>query len=77
MGGKLPTHVAVRGEHGLPIMIPLWEHERILADAREQTQAEITDGTTDAQVLAKIRAKTHRGVRLWALGHGEPYMPDA
>jgi len=75
-GTKSVTHVSVRGEHGLPVVIPLWERENILAAAREETQGEITDETTDEQVLASIRAKAHRGVRLWALGHDVPFVPD-
>lgn len=75
-GMKTATHVSVRGEFGLPVSIPLWEQEKILAEAREATLDVITDETTDTQVLASIRANAHRGVRLWALGHNVPFVPD-
>jgi cobalamin biosynthesis protein CbiD len=75
-GTKPVTHVSVRGEHGIVIHIPVDDQEAILAIARADTQDEISDTTTDTEVLSKIRAKAHRGVRLWALGHGVPYAPD-
>lgn len=70
------THVSVRGEHGLPIRIPVWEMEKILTAARSETQAVIRDTTTDAEVLQGIRARTRDGVRRWALEHDVAFAPD-
>lgn len=75
-GSKRPTHVSVRGEHGLPVRVPIWDMEQILEGARARVQAEISDATDDATVQRKIRAYRREGVRRWAQEHDVAFAPD-